>query len=173
MGYKKPYIVILAVILLLGTAAVSYWMWNRSRTAAVVTANQKICSPCAHTVILSYEDFGPEAMSYELIGHSWNEWKSEGHKLPDDVDIKVVVYRGVELEELRKQFPVVQGKSDYRYLEYTIAIQFLEEQVKTVQRYKKEEQWAADSEASAVNMWEKLEQTLQKTHRGIIENLGV
>ena len=112
-------------------------------------------------------------MSYELIGMAWNQWKSEGHKLPDDVDVKVVVYRGVELEELRKQFPVVQGKSDYRYLEYARAVQFLQEQVKTVESYKKEEQAAADSEASAVKMWEELDQTLKKTQRVIIENLGV
>jgi hypothetical protein len=112
-------------------------------------------------------------MSYELIGYAWNEWRSGGDELPDDVDIKVVVYRGVELEELRKQFPVVQGKSDYRYLEYARAIQFLQEQVKTVESYKKEEQQAADSEASAVKIWEELEQTLKKTHRVIIENLGV
>jgi hypothetical protein len=113
-------------------------------------------------------------MSYELqIGNAWNEWKSEGHELPDDVDIKVVVYRSVELAELRKQYPVVQGKSDYRYLEYARALQFLQEQVKTVESYKKEEQEADDSLASAVKMWEELEQTLKKTHKVIIENLGV
>jgi hypothetical protein len=112
-------------------------------------------------------------MSYELIGYAQNQWKSWGDELPNDVDIKVVVYRGVALEELRKQFPVVQGKSDYRYLEYSRAIQFLQEQVKEVESYKKEEQQAANSEASAVKIWEELEQTLKKTHRVIIENLGV
>jgi hypothetical protein len=77
------------------------------------------------------------------------------------------------LAELRKQFPVVQGKSDYRYLEYARAVQFLQEQIQTVESYKKEEQEAADSQARAVKMWEELEQTLKKTHRVIIENLGV
>jgi len=113
-------------------------------------------------------------MSYELqIGNAWNEWKSEGHELPDDVDIKVVVYRGVELGELRKQFRVVKGKSDYRYLEYASAIQFLEEQAKIVESYKKKEQEQDDSIPSAVKMWEELEQTLKTTRRIIIENLGV
>jgi hypothetical protein len=107
-------------------------------------------------------------MSYALqIGNAWNQWKNEGHELPDDVDIKVVVYRGVELEELRKQFPVVRGKSDYRYLDYARAIQFLQEQIKSVESYKQDE-----SEASAVKMWDELDQTLKKTHRVIIENLG-
>lgn len=112
-------------------------------------------------------------MAYELIGYDWNEWKPYGDDSPNDVDIKVVVYRGVELGELRKQFPVVKGKSDYRYLEYAPAIQFLQEQIKEVESYKKEEQQATDSQASAVKMYEDLEQTLKKTHRAIIENLGV
>lgn len=113
-------------------------------------------------------------MSHELqIGNAWNQWKNEGHELPDDVDIKVVVYRGVELEELRKQFPVIKGKSDYRYLEYARAIQFLEEQAKIVESYKKKEPEEDDSVPSAVRMWEELEQTLKTTHRVIIENLGV
>jgi hypothetical protein len=170
MRPKKAYIVIFAVMLL-SMAAVSYWLWHRR--IAIVTAIPKTCSPCAQTVIFSYDDFGPQVTSYELIGYAWNQWKSEGHELPDDVDVKVVVYRGIELEELRKQFPVAKGKSDYRYLEYRRAFEFLQEQIKAVESYKKEEQEAADSEASAVKMWEKLEQTLKKTHRVIIENLGV
>ena len=108
-------------------------------------------------------------MSYELqIGNAWNQWKNEGHELPDDVDIKVVVYRGVELEQLRKQFLVAKGKSDYRYLEYARAIQFLQEQVKNVESYKENA-----SDANEVELWDELDQTLKKTHRVIIENLGV
>ena len=113
-------------------------------------------------------------MAYELgIGHAWNQWKSEGHELPDDVEIKVVVYRDVALEEVRMQFPVVRGKSDYRYLEYARAIQFLEQQEKEVESYKKKERDAADSERNALKILEELEKTLKKTHRLIIENLGV
>ena len=113
-------------------------------------------------------------MAYELqIGNAWNQWKNEGHELPDDVDIKVVVYRGVTLAEVKKQFPVVRGKSDYRYLEYARAVRFLEQKETEVQAYKKEQQDAADSEPSAIKIWEELEQTLKKTHRVIIENLGV
>jgi hypothetical protein len=68
---------------------------------------------------------------------------------------------------------VIKGKSDYRYLEYAHAIQFLEEQAKIVVSYKKKEQEEDDSVPSAVKMWEELEQTLKTTHRVIIENLGV
>jgi hypothetical protein len=107
-------------------------------------------------------------MSYELnIGHAWNQWKSEGHELPDDVDINVVVYRGVELAEVRKQFPSVRGKSDYRYVEYTRAVRFLQENVAAVESYKR-----AGTEPNEIEIWDRLAQTLKETHQRIIENLG-
>lgn len=106
-------------------------------------------------------------MSYELIGNAWNQWKDEGHELPDDVEIKVVVYRGVGLEEVKKQFPVLRGKSDYRYVEYGRAVQFLHENMKQVENYKE-----ADEDGNPVQIWEKLSRTLAKTHTLIIENLG-
>lgn len=107
-------------------------------------------------------------MSHELqIGNAWNQWKDEGHELPDDVDIKIVVYRGIELEKVREQFPVLRGKSDYRYVEYARAIQFLQAQVKNVESYKD-----GENDASAFKIWDELDQTLKKTHTLIIESLG-
>jgi hypothetical protein len=168
MRRRILYLSVSALILLLTVASVSYWMWHRTRTASVVTATEKVCSPCAHTVVLSYGDFGPPSMSYDLqIGNAWNQWKDEGHELPDDVDIKVVVYRGIELEKVRKQFPVLRGKSDYRYLDYARAIQFLQAQGKNVESYKD-----GEIDASVVKMWDELNQTLKKTHTLIIESLG-
>jgi len=163
----------LVLILLLAGAVGSYWIRRGTRTAAVVTSPEKICSPCAKTIIIAYEDFGPPVIAYQLeIGHAWNQWKNEGHELPDDVDINVVVYRGIELEEVRKQFPVIRGKSDYRYLDHARAIQFLEEQIKAVESYKAEEAQAKESEPNAVKMWDELGQRLKKTRKLIIESLG-
>lgn len=133
----------------------------------MVPVARKVCSPCGHTFVLSDADFGPPGMSYELIGNAWNQWKDEGHELPDDVEIKVVVYRGVGLEEVKKQFPVLRGKSDYRYVEYGRAVQFLHENMKQVESYKE-----ADEDGNPVRIWEKLSRTLAKTHTLIIENLG-
>lgn len=106
-------------------------------------------------------------MSYELIGNAWNQWKNEGHELPDDVEIKVVVYRGVALEEVKKQFPVLRGESDYRYVEYGRAVQFLRENMKEVESYKD-----ADEDANLVRIWGELSLTLARAHTRIIENLG-
>lgn len=107
-------------------------------------------------------------MVYELnIGNAWNQWKHAGHELPDDVDVKVVVYRGIELAELKKQFPTVQGKSDYRFVEYTRAVSFLQENIKAVETYKR-----AGTEPNEIEIWDRLLQTLMKTHERIIETLG-
>ena len=107
-------------------------------------------------------------MAYELqIGNAWNQWEHAGHELPDAVDIKVVVYRGIELAEVQKQFPVVRGKGDYRYLEYTRAVSFLQENVKDVESYKR-----AAEDANEMEMWDRLAQSLKKTHERIIESLG-
>ena len=107
-------------------------------------------------------------MAYALnIGHDWNQWKSEGHPLPDDVDVKVVVYRGIELAEVRKQFLVVRGQSDHRYVEYARAVSYLQENVQDVESYKR-----AATEPNELEMWDRLAQTLMKTHKRIIESLG-
>ena len=82
--------------------------------------------PKTNTIVLSYDDFGPQAMSYEQIGKEWYQWNSQG---PDDPnardDIKVVVYRNVSLDEVKRKYPVIEGQQDYRYLEYQAALHFL------------------------------------------------
>jgi hypothetical protein len=121
---------------------------------------------------MPYQDFGPQAMSYELLGMEWNQWKSEGHPLPDDVEVKVVVYRAIDLSQVEKEFPVLKGKSDYRYLEYSRAILYLRENMKTVESYRQEEAEQPQPEPNAIKMWDELVQTLKKTQGQIIENLG-
>jgi hypothetical protein len=158
----------LALIILLAVLSAGCGKGQRKSTATIETVPEKTCSPCAQTVVLSYADFGPPSMVYELgIGNAWNQWKHAGHELPDDVDINVVVYRGIELAEVKKQFPVVKGKSDYRYVEYTRAVRFLQENVEDVESYKR-----AAAEANEIEMWDRLAQTLKKTHKRIIESLG-
>lgn len=158
----------LALIILLALSSAGCWQSYRKSTATIETAPEKTCSPCAQTLVLTHADFGPPSMSYELgIGSDWNQWKSEGHELPDDVEVKVVVYRGIELAEVKKQFPVVRGKSDYRFVEYTRAVRFLQENVAVVEGYKR-----AAADANEIEMWDRLAQTLKTTHQRIIESLG-
>lgn len=107
-------------------------------------------------------------MAYELeMGDAWNPWRYEGLKY-SEVDVKVVVYRGIALEEVQKQFPVIKGKSDYRYLEYARAVRFFQENIKGVEDYKQNA-----SDERELKMWDDLAELLKKSHERIIENLGV
>jgi len=161
------YVSVFVMTLLLGVAVTS-WMWHCINKTQLIDQPQPTCSVRAHTVVLAYDDFGPPSMSYRLqIGNAWNQWKNEGHALPDDVDIKVVVYRNIQLEEVKKEFPVITGKSDYRYLEYDRAIQVLREEIKSVETYKEE------AILHEFRILEELDQTLKKPHCVIVERLGV
>jgi len=74
----------------------------------------------ASTVVLSYQELGPQVAVYELIGFEWYQWNNHGGSNPNEVDnVKVVVYRNVSLDKVKEMYPVVVRKQDYRYLDYT------------------------------------------------------
>jgi hypothetical protein len=128
---------------------------------------KRLLSSLPRTVVLDYEDFGPQAMAYELIGYEWNQWKNEGHELPDDVEVKVVVYRGIRLGKVKGAYPVVRGRSDYRYVKYDHALRFLDTQIGKLEATKKEE-----SEANLIKMWDDLITTLKSTRAAIVRGLA-
>jgi hypothetical protein len=92
-------------------------MWAPALLAATVLSS--------HVLVLDYADFAPQAAGYELIGFEWNQWRSEGHPDPEDVPVKVAVYRGTALSKVKKAYPVVRGVSDYRYVRYDQVLKFL------------------------------------------------
>lgn len=78
------------------------------------------------TIVLQYDDFGPDIVSSEYLGMPWYQWQSEGGEDPNTkFDIKVIVYRNVTLDEVKKRYPVIAGQQDYRYLEYAEALELL------------------------------------------------
>ena len=88
---------------------------------------------CAHAevksmVVLDYNDFGPQAAAYELLGMEWWQWQSHGESRPQAYNIKVVVYKDVTLDSVKQKYPVVQEQlKDYRYISYNDAIQYLDD----------------------------------------------
>ncbi len=77
-------------------------------------------------VVLSYEDFGPQAMAHEALGMQWWQWQKHGDSRPAEYDIKIAVYQGNE-DEVKRLYPVVEHKTqDYRYITYQNAINYLE-----------------------------------------------
>jgi hypothetical protein len=79
------------------------------------------------TLILDYEDFGPPVVAQEVIGMDWWQWLDHGDSRPKHYPIKVVVFRGIPLDEVKSSYPVEpEREQDYRYLEYSHAIQYLD-----------------------------------------------
>jgi hypothetical protein len=80
-----------------------------------------------HTMVLAYEDFGPQSMAFGLIGMEWWQWEAGGSWEPGDrFDVRVVVYRGLTLAEVRAEYPSVKGRADYRYVSYDEAMEHFE-----------------------------------------------
>jgi len=117
----------------------------------------EIQKPKTNTIVLGYDDFGPQVMSYELIGKEWYQWNSQG---PDDPnardDIKVVVYRNVSVDEVRRKYPVIEKQQDYRYLEYQPALDLLK-------KYEEDPFW---------NEYKETKDRAQQTKEKILAQLG-
>ena len=80
-----------------------------------------------YTIVLAYDDFGPQAMAFGLIGMDWWQWEGGGSWEPGDrFDIRVVVYRGLTLAAVQAEYPTVEGKADYRYVSYDDAMAYFE-----------------------------------------------
>ena len=82
-------------------------------------------------------------MAYEKIGMQWWQWNDHGTSDDPnyDYDIKVVVYRDMPLVQIKKLYPVNKAKmKDFRYLEYNVAIKYLDENIEDLESEK--EEWA-------------------------------
>lgn len=85
------------------------------------------------TIVLNYSDFGPQVMSWEIIGFDWWQWVGCLCLEPGDMneyDVKVVVYRDILLRQVEKIYPALENEGqDFRYLPYTKAIRYLNEKI--------------------------------------------
>ena len=80
--------------------------------------------------VFLYQDFGPPVIANELIGMDWWQWQSHGEPVPQNYDIKVIVYQGIDLQILKKRYPVVPEKEkDFRYVSYDDAVQYLDKHI--------------------------------------------
>lgn len=82
------------------------------------------------TLVLEYDSFGPPVVAQEVIGMGWWQWLDHGDSRPRKYPIKVVIYSGISLAEVKSRYPVKpELEQDYRYLEYSRAIQYLDRQI--------------------------------------------
>lgn len=81
--------------------------------------------------ILPYSAFGPQVAAYELIGMEWWQWDLHGGEDDRNYPIKVVVFWDQTREETAKRNPVDESKlQDFRYVEYTKAVEHLKRTIK-------------------------------------------
>ena len=75
--------------------------------------------------IADYSDFGPPQLTKELLGDKWWQWDDPENYKPVAYDVKVVVYRNIDIEAVKQAFPVVPNlKQDYRYIKYKDAAEY-------------------------------------------------
>jgi hypothetical protein len=119
--------------------------------------------------LLKYEDFGVQAMAYELIGYQWYQWKPHGDPDPDTrYDIKVIVYKDIPAGMVREFYTVYKElRQDYRYVEYCRALHYLNKQIREIEELQKTESHQGD-----VSLFTDLKSTLLKTRDKIVRRLN-
>ncbi len=85
-----------------------------------------------HTTVVDYMDFGLACTAFDLLGPPWYQWNGCGDcHGPSSNGVRVVVYRGIKLDKVKERYPVIPEKEqDYRYVEYSKAINHLDETAK-------------------------------------------
>jgi hypothetical protein len=151
--FTKTNLAILILTFVFGIIALPIWVHhNRSQFP--------------NTFVMRYSDFGPPSSSYELLGSEWYQWNSQGLDDPNDRDdVKIVIYRNVDLPTVKRTYPVFKGKSDYRYIEFTEAMDFLEKRIEELKTDRNR-----DPEFSKLN--EELILEYEQTKAKIVERLG-
>lgn len=114
------------------------------------------CTPTTkpvRTLLLDYGDFGPQVIAHELLGMEWYQWDAHGDEDPaHSYNIKVVVYQGMPLESVRKRYPTIKDKIDYRYVERHEATRFLQKAIKNWRQMLVEEGSSAGEEKNLLRL---------------------
>lgn len=130
--------------------------------------SQKPSKTSRNTLVLPYQKFGPQVVAYPLIGFEYYQWNSHGPSDPKQIDvINVVVYKDIDLELVKKQYPVIKEKSDYRYVEFSEAIKFIDDKIN---EWKKDKEKETDKEF--ILLYDKLINNYLILRKAIVKKLG-
>jgi hypothetical protein len=151
--FTKTNIAFLILALILGAIAFSITL-HRNR------------SHFPNSFVMKYADFGSSGSSDELFGSERFQGNGQTADEPTSKeDIKVVVYRNVDLATVKRTYPELGGKSVYRYVEYTQAMDYLDRQIEELKLNNNHE-----GKYSAMNR--KLLTDYEQSRARIIERLG-
>lgn len=99
-----------------------------SGCSVIPTKNSTLNETSPEIFLADYGDFGPPQLSRNLLGNKWWQWDDPDNHKPVRYNVKIVVYRGVDIERVKAAFPVVPNlKQDYRYVEYGAASNYFTE----------------------------------------------
>ncbi|WP_271784857.1 hypothetical protein [Aquimarina algiphila] len=84
------------------------------------------------TMILNYDDFGPQILAYDFLGFEWWQWDNHRDSDPKTkYDIRVIIYKDVSLEIVKNKYPINRNsKVDFRYASYNGCIEYLDKRIK-------------------------------------------
>ena len=119
--------------------------------------------------ILDYDDFGIQAMVYELLGYQWYQWNRHGDPDPNGFyDIKVVVHKDIPRGKVEEFYPVIKElEQDFRYVEYTRALSYINRQIRDIVELQNTGQLQEDT-----TIFKNLRTRLMKTRHKIISKLN-
>ena len=99
---------------------------------ALLLASLLACAspPTDRTLVLQYNDFGPQAMAYHLIGPNRLPWDPDTPIFVGHDAVRVVIYRGIDLETVKSLYPPDRPRNiDYRYVSYQDALRYLDAKI--------------------------------------------
>ena len=151
--FTKSNLAILCLTFIIGIPVFLTWLhYNRSRFP--------------NTLVMNYPDFKPSSRAYELLGFESDQRNIQESGNPNsEIEVKVVIYRNVDLATVKQTYPTFGGKPNYRFVEYGEAIGFLEKQIRELKA-----EGGGDSESAKLK--KQLISECEQTRAKIIERLG-
>ena len=119
-----------------------------------------------NSFVMEFTDFGPSGSSDELFGPERFQVNGQrAGELRSRDEIKVVVYRNVDLAMVKKTYPELGGKFVYRYVEYSRAIDYLDKRIEELKANNNQETEYSELEKQLISEYE-------HSRARIIERLG-
>src|SRR3989442_8285865 len=154
--FTKTNIAVLMLTFILGVIAFSIAL-HRNR------------SHFPNSFVMKYADFGSPSSSDELLGPESSQGNGQrAGDLRSRDEIQVVVYRNIDLATVKRTYPELGGKTVYRYVEYSQAIDYLDKQIEELRANNKQD---AEQDAEYDKLDEKLISEYYRSRARIIERL--
>lgn len=87
-------------------------------------------------LVLEYGDFGHQVMAWETLGGQWWQWDPDAKSDPvHEHAIRVVVYHGIPIKQIKERFPVDKLKQqDFRYLDARESVRYLNRNIDALEK---------------------------------------